>query len=1725
MDGPSIEASMKIFVPMFCILFKATVLTAAFYFGMTAVAEKPLGPRTPLASEAGFTTASITSSVERAGDLVPSGTNFTLEANRAMGLAMEAWNAHRWVEGVAGMKAIYENVPDSPWAAEAELHVAYFHKYNAEYDEAEARFLAVLNKHDVPRIQKKALLYLPHLYALTGRIRAAQDTLDLLNGFDLSWQESQFYENWSRRLHLWALKNAQNKNCGSKVAVLARISRDNPARWRNRSLADVYSSFECDVQESYNPAGYSIFEIAAMIDGTARRLSFDELKQLVVERRDVIAYLRPPAPPLVYETLDWPINKREAPEPSGHFVLLEKVADHFVDIVDPDGGMARWTADHFQYRWKGEVIAGDMDVGRNLADHEWEMRGSCCCDPPPDPCTTECCMAGGGGLGGPGGGPFGGSGGPVTECTTSQGQTSCGFGSPVYQFGLASANLALIDTPMWYPPIGILDMKIKLMHNRVNTQNMVTNTAANYYSFGNKWSFNYNCFIKETPAGIARITLENGDLHEFYPVGGGVYTAADYRVSHTFSKTDTYARLTLDGGHLSYLFPSNVVDEGDFLIRMEDNHGNHIRFDYDELYRLTNVIDSAGRYFRLSGNELGLVTNISDILGRSAIFDYDEHRNLISMTDMGGYTTHLQYDGVNWVTNMIYPNGSSIRFDYYYGYQLYNVSNFQYSVLSNQLLKMVAVNSLGVSSEYYNHAHTHVGPITVEVGSENRWAYAHDDQEPSQYIYSDTVNAAYTNNSVWGDFYNYRKRDLKGNLIEEITAIQASPVIVLWLETIDPAWRRTVSNLYDGFDRIVSETLITNVSVVAVWSNAYDYAGDLIARYDPYGQPTRYGYDDDSNLMAITNALGHAARMLYDTYGNVTNYIDARSNTTAMIYLTNGLLSKVVLPNHTTNSSTYDLIGRVSTVTDTAGLTTSNVYEDLDRITSIRYPDGTSMEYQYVCCGLESIVDRLGIATHYEYDILGRMTRLNNGLGHTTDFRYDASGNITNLIVYSGGQTNTTAFRFTATNGFSRMTQRTSPLGKTTSYGYTFRGQVVARTNGMNQVTRFTYDALDRLRVITYPTNSPLVRMEYDKLSRLTSITNTLSRYTYTYDALGQITNATTTLLAPVPGWSNISYRIDSTYDPSGNRSSLKLVGFTGFTNIIHADFQYDSVNALSSVSNQFTSATYHYDAAGRLSWKVYGNGDETHYGYDLESRLHSLSVSNGANTIASWWYGYNAMGMITAITSLSETIHYEYDSIYQLRRQIEESNKITHWQYDEAGNILGVTAPSNTTHYQYNADNELAGLGTTSTRYTNVEGWVEPGPASNKWYDTWAASGGKASRIDPDNGMFTITNVAVTMTGTSQIHVVVTDVSGNQATQSVAVVHQPSLVTGLASYDLNGNLINLVQDGITNRYFYDGEDRLVRVTMNGATNFMCWYDGFGRRIAKQEIISGQTNRCYYAYDGWSVVAVLNEKGQILEHYTRGLGLVSDIGTIIAETRFTNGSPIATYTYHHNHRGDVTTIRNGATTIATLDYEAFGAIRTKTGSYSPRFAFSSKELDQSNGLYYFGYRMYSTIMGRFVTTDPLGEKGGPNLYLFTDNNPLVSVDTDGLIAMRIGGGRAIGIALDILCTLSEGFKAKRENEKNETWRYAHCMASCNIKQKCGLGWAIGSGIGKEYWDLGRCLLGNDDSCHSAFQPSDFKDNLTGLVCPKDKDCASQCKDLKEMRDTRGGPFSWLRHIN
>jgi RHS repeat-associated protein len=85
--------------------------------------------------------------------------------------------------------------------------------------------------------------------------------------------------------------------------------------------------------------------------------------------------------------------------------------------------------------------------------------------------------------------------------------------------------------------------------------------------------------------------------------------------------------------------------------------------------------------------------------------------------------------------------------------------------------------------------------------------------------------------------------------------------------------------------------------------------------------------------------------------------------------------------------------------------------------------------------------------------------------------------------------------------------------------------------------------------------------------------------------------------------------------------------------------------------------------------------------------------------------------------------------------------------------------------------------------------------------------------------------------------------------------------------------------------------------------------------------------------------------------------------------------------------------------VARYDYDAFGNRITNTGpevELCP-FGFSTKYRDEETGMLYYGFRYYNPETGRWLNRDPIGERGGINLYAFCSNDSVNRFDPFGLL--------------------------------------------------------------------------------------------------------------------------------
>src|SRR5436189_4242596 len=119
--------------------------------------------------------------------------------------------------------------------------------------------------------------------------------------------------------------------------------------------------------------------------------------------------------------------------------------------------------------------------------------------------------------------------------------------------------------------------------------------------------------------------------------------------------------------------------------------------------------------------------------------------------------------------------------------------------------------------------------------------------------------------------------------------------------------------------------------------------------------------------------------------------------------------------------------------------------------------------------------------------------------------------------------------------------------------------------------------------------------------------------------------------------------------------------------------------------------------------------------------------------------------------------------------------------------------------------------------------------------------------------------------------------------------------------------------------------------------------------------------------------------------YVYGLDLISATDNAGTQTYFL-----------HDGIGSTTDLTDGSgNSTATYRYDAFGAIRSQTGSSSNQWLFTGEQRDGDSSMYYLRARYYDSSTGRFLSQDP-AHAGHP--YVYVGNNPVLSVDPYGLDA-------------------------------------------------------------------------------------------------------------------------------
>jgi RHS repeat-associated protein len=245
----------------------------------------------------------------------------------------------------------------------------------------------------------------------------------------------------------------------------------------------------------------------------------------------------------------------------------------------------------------------------------------------------------------------------------------------------------------------------------------------------------------------------------------------------------------------------------------------------------------------------------------------------------------------------------------------------------------------------------------------------------------------------------------------------------------------------------------------------------------------------------------------------------------------------------------------------------------------------------------------------------------------------------------------------------------------------------------------------------------------------------------------------------------------------------------------------------------------------------------------------------------------------------------------------------------------------------------------------------------------------------------------------------------------------------GLA-YDAAGNMTACRpdKDGDWNKGYtivWDAWNRIVQVknAQTSATAATYAYDGLTRRTTTT---IGSTVRHFYYNNLWKCVEERVGSSTNPDRVYYWSTRPGHRDELLRRDRATSGGALNETLWCLMDYFDPIAIANGSGEIQErYTYSAFGLATILTPSFTARsatsfawnFLFHGQFRDTETGWDNYGYRYYLPWLGRWPSRDPIGEKGGINLYGFLINAGLMYVDQLGLqpvpanpLGDRVGSG-------------------------------------------------------------------------------------------------------------------------
>ena len=635
------------------------------------------------------------------------------------------------------------------------------------------------------------------------------------------------------------------------------------------------------------------------------------------------------------------------------------------------------------------------------------------------------------------------------------------------------------------------------------------------------------------------------------------------------------------------------VDLNDNVTKMTQANGGEYTYSYDKAGRLKSMTSPLGYTKNFSYDKVDNVVKESDSLKSTTTYTYDKLHKMKSSTNALDGTTSFSYDKYGNLVKETDPLGRSNTYSY---------------DLAGQMTS--AADPLGKITAYTYDPAGNITEITKPGGRKTSYGY-----DKNYNVISVTDPMGYVAKTVY---------DKDNRVTEETDALGQKE-----------------SYTYDKDSRV------TSITDKRGFTTGFDYDahGNIQVVTDKTGLKSHLEYDKNDNLTKVTDALGGVTTYGYDNMDNLVTFTNAANKTTNYTYDLEGNLTSIKDPAGRTEKFDYDEKGRLTGHTQASGKKTTYDYDKLNDLLEKSYQDakGETSEkdvtYAYNSAGERvSMKDQTGKSS-YEYDALGRITKVTSGSKKDVSYVYDDADNL-QAIVY--------------------------PDGTKISYEYDLNDNLVKLTDRNRKVTTYKHDALNRVTEVTR-SNGTKTEVSYDAEDHITKIVNTcgscgkvISTYEYKYNDQGYVVGETATELE------------------AGTR---KTPSWEDWYNWGDTQKETDKADCEHQEKEIQTTRTYEYDD----NWEL--------------TRC-TEKAEGGKKTVHN--YTYDKIGNRTSYEKIEDGVskakyNYKYNDSNQLIKRTNAKiwgDPGTTYSYDKDGNLIQECDKTNSADpvtYEYTAENRLA--------------------------------------------------------------------------------------------------------------------------------------------------------------------------------------------------------------------------------------------------------------------------------------------------------------------------------------------------------------------------------------------------------------------------------------------------